>query len=261
MPGQLHVGLKVGVQALAERFPLHARPVLDMAAGVLGGVPAQGLDWSQAGRLGLQAQKEYAALVQRLLQAMSADVLRAAPQHLARLLGLLQACAEDFAAAPGLVGQWLRRDRPRALALHRGEIEQLRAALAACVDALDAPTQQVAQVRRRLPGLFDQLMAASVACEWLAQGRGPALDEDVRGVLAERALALARSAALVRQQQAQSAASAQGLAALRERIQEAVLIALPAWLAQLAAQPAELNDTQRFVARDALGQIIDRLEH
>lgn len=259
MPGQVRVGLKVGVEALAGRFPLQERRVLELTAGVLGGVVLQGLDWSQAQKLGLEAQKEYGAWVQRLLDATSADVLRAAPQHLSRLLGLLQACAEDFSAASGLMGQWLRKDRPRLLALHRKEIEQLRATLAASVDALDAPMGQVMQVRGKLPELFDHLMAASLACEWLAHGEP--LDDEVRAVLADRALALARTAALVRQQQAQSMASAESLSALRDRIQDAVLIALPAWLAQLAHQPAELNDTQRFVARDALQQIIDRLKN
>ena len=259
MPGQLRVGLKVGVEALADKFPLQERRVLERAAGVLGGVAPQGLDWSQAQKLGLAAQKEYGAGVQRLLDALSADVLRAAPQHLARLLGLLQACAEDFSAAPGLMSQWLHRDKPRALELHRKEIEQLRAALANAVDALDAPMGQVMQVRGQLPDLFDHLMAASLACEWLAHGAP--LDDEVRAVLAERALALAKTAALVRQQQAQSLASAESLSALRERIQDAVLIALPAWLAQRAQQPADLNDTQRFVARDALRQIIDRLKN
>lgn len=82
----------------------------------------------------------------------------------------------------------------------------------------------------------------------------------MRNALTERALALTKTLALVRQQQEQSTATAMGLDALRDRIHDGVLNALPSWLAHLATLPPELNDTQRYVVRDELAQIIYRLK-
>ena len=260
MPGQIRVGLKVRADELARRFPEQPPAIIDASVRVLGGVTPSGFGRLQAQDLGIDVQRQYGVLVQRLLDVSSADVLRSAPQHLSRLLSLLEACAKDFEPAPSVVSRWLgKNDKPKALDEHRHEIEQLKTRLAACIADLGLPIAQVSDLRAQLGALIESLIAAGLACEWLAEM--PGVGTEVQSVLAERMLSLTKTAAIARQQQAQFLATANHIDALRDRIQEGVLIALPSWLANLASRPPTFNDTQRFLVRDDLRQIIDRLRH
>lgn len=257
MRGQIRVGLKVSHASVQEKFPVQPKKIVEQVAVVLRTIVLEELDWTQAQTIGIELQRDYGALVQKLLDAGSADVARTAPQNLARLLTVLQACAEDYTPT-SKIGGWLRKDKPRAVEVHRQEIEQLRARLNLSMSDLDVPVRQIMDVRGKLSHLADSLLATSFACEWLCDSQ--VLSDEVRSVLIERTVSLTKTAALVQQQQLQSLAAASQLDALRERIQDAVLIALPSWLATLASQPESLNETQRFVVRDDLRQIIDRLK-
>lgn len=257
MRGHIRVGLRVSEANVQAKFVLQPEKIVAQVVRVLGTIVLDDLDWTQAQTVGVDLQREYGTLVQKLLDASSADVTRTAPQHLSRLLTVLQACAEDFNPT-SLVGGWLRKDKPRAVDLYRKEIEQLRGKLNVSMADLDMPVRQIMDVRGKLNHLSDTLMAASLACEWLADTQ--VLSDEVRSVLVDRTVSLTKTAGLVQQQQAQSLATASQLDALRDRIQDAVLIALPTWLATLAGQTDTLNETQRFVVRDDLRQIIQRLK-
>jgi hypothetical protein len=257
MPGEVRLGVRIDAGTLARRFPQQAPHHLVAAARVIGSTPLADFGWTEAQHLGLAAQSRYGEAVQALLDVVSMDVVRKAPLQLSRLLRVLELCAEDFDPPASTVAQWLRKDRPRQTELHRREIDQLRDTLRQQAGELQAPIQAVMQVRGRLGALFDELMALGIACEWLADR--PEIDEMVRGVLLERAQSVVKTAGLVKGQQAQSLATAAQLDGLRDRIQDAVLIALPSWLAQLAKLPADINETQRFVVRDDLRQIIHQL--
>lgn len=259
MPGQVRAGLKVDAAALSRMFSQHDAQHLEAAARVIGSIPVQDLTWSDAQNLGVAAQQLYGEHVQRLLDVASSDVVRQAPLHLSRLLQILQWCVQDFEPPAGLVGQWLRKDKPRQIERHTAEIAQLRDTLKLQATALEGPMRDVIDVRQRLQALFDELMAWSMACEWLS-ARGE-VEEAVQAVLIDRAQALLKNAGLVQQQHAQCLATAQHIDSLRDRIQDAVLIALPSWLAQIAGLPRSITDTQRFLVRDELLQVIHRLNH
>lgn len=249
--------MKVSPDEVAKRFPDQPGKTLAAIASILSGIAIGSMDWMQAQELGLSLQREYGALVQRLLDVASSDVARTAPQHLARLLQVLQECAEDFNPT-STMGGWLRKDKPRAVDVNRIEIQQLRAKLIVCMGEFDAPVRQLMDIRAKLASLNDSLMALSLACDWLRTRSD--LPDEVRSVLADRTLSLVKTAVMVQQQQVQSLATAGQYDALRDRIQDAVLIALPTWLATLASQPMSLTETQRFVVRDDLRQIIHRLK-
>lgn len=259
MPGEACFGIDVPLEDLARFFPQHDNGVLVRSAAVVGSVVAASLGWSQAQGLGLAEQKRHGLLVQRLLDAASADVLRSAPQHVARLLAILSMCAQDLDPASRLAGLWRRRTKTGALQLHRQEIEQLKAKLLAAMATLEGPINEAMAIRGELTALAQDLLAASLACEWLSER--DEFNVEVRSALLERSLSLRKTVALAHQQALQSTESATRYDALRDRIQDAVLVALPAWLATIAAQPDEPNETQRFVARDELTSIIDRLKH
>ncbi len=258
MPGEVRIGPRTDTETLARRFPQQSPHHLMLAVGLIGSTPLVGLGWAEAQHLGLATQHRYGETIQALLDLVSMDVVRKAPLQLARLLRVLELCAEDFDPLVGTVAQWLRKDRPRQIDLHRNELDQLREALRQHAVELQAPIQAVMALRGRLGTLFDELMAWGIACEWLADRSD--VDELVRGVLLARAQAVVKTAGLVAVQQAQSLATADQLDSLRDRIQDAVLIALPSWLAQLAKLPESLNETQRFVVRDDLRQIIHQLK-
>lgn len=258
MPGEVRVGPRTDAEALARRFPQQSPQHLALAARLIGSTPLAGFGWAEAQHLGLAAQNRYGEAVQALLDVVSMDVVRKAPLQLSRLLRVLELCAEDFDPPASTVAQWLRKDRPRQTGLHRNELDQLREALRRHAVELQAPIQAVMALRGRLGALFDELMAWGIACEWLADRSD--VEELVRGVLLERAQSVVKTAGLVKAQQAQSLATAGQLDGLRDRIQDAVLIALPSWLAQLAKLPETLNETQRFVVRDDLRQIIHQLK-
>lgn len=259
IPGRIRRAVGVEPDALAQRFPTADAPTLAAAVAALGTVVVESFDWIQAQRFGMELQKQYAALVQRQLEIASADVLRAAPQHLSRLLGRLEACAAELEPATDLVPQWLRRKRPGALEEHRGEIDRLATRLSASLSDLEWPIAQTIDVRDRLGALAVALVGAGLASEWLAEAPGLACGDEVREALAERALSLAKTAALARQQQLHALATANDLDALRDRVHEGVLIALPSWLAQLAGRTAAFSETDRFIARDGLDKLIERL--
>ncbi len=262
MRGEVRLGMKAGIKELQQAFPLQGRDTLDAAAAVIGMVVAPSLGWSQAQNVGLATQKRYGALVQRLLDIASADVLRSAPQHLSRLLAILEMCSEELGPATGIGGLWWRKGKPKALEVHRNELDQLKATLFAAMTALEAPMNDVMAIRDELAALANELMATGLACEWLSQRKEFA--PEVACVLVDRALSLTKTAGLARQEELRSKATAIHLDALRDRIQDGVLIGLPTWLAgqaTLAVQPGEPNETQRFVARDELQLIIDRLKN
>ena len=258
MRGQIRKGLKISERDVMARFPVQPEHVAAQVVKVLGGILMDDLDWSQAQTLGVDLQREYGLLVQKLLDASSSDVTRTGPQHLSRLLAILQNCADDLNPT-SLLGSWLRKDKTPAVDLYRQEIEHLRGKLNVSMGELDVPVRQIMEVRGKLKHLSEMLTAVSLACEWLADS--PSVSEEVRSVLADRMVSLTKTVGLVLQQQAQSLAMAHQLDALRDRIQDAVLIALPTWLATLASQVDELNETQRFVVRDDLRQIIHRLKN
>ena len=258
MRGQIRRGLKISERDVMARFPLQPEQVAAQVVKVLSCILIDDLDWTQAQTLGVDLQREYGQLVQKLLDASSSDVMRTGPQHLSRLLTILQTCADDFNPT-SLLGGWLRKDKTPAVDLYRQEIEHLRSKLNVSMSDLDVPVRQIMGVRGKLKHLSEVLTAVSLACEWLADH--PSVSEEVRSVLADRMISLTKTVGLVHQQQAQSLATANQLDALRDRIQDAVLITLPTWLATLASQVDELNETQRFVVRDDLRQIIHRLKN
>lgn len=257
MPGKVLLGVRVTSAALAQRFPEQSDTTRTAASAVLATIVPATLGWADAQRIGIGLQQRYGEQVQRLLDAMAADAVRTAPQHLSRLISLLETCAEQLTPPTG-IGQWLRKDKVRPADLHSREIEQLKQRLSRIVAELEPTMAQVMKIRDDMATLAAELLATSLACEWLSDDTS--LATEVRSALTERALAVTKTLALVRQQQEQSTATAMGLDALRDRIHDGVLNALPSWLAHLATLPPELNDTQRYVVRDELAQIIYRLK-
>ncbi len=255
LPGVIRTGIKVTVSELAKQFPQESEAMLAKTVQVLAHISADSLTWSQAQNVGLGPQKEYGELVQRLLDATSEDVTRVAPQHLARLQTILENCAQDFDPQST---SFFKKARLPAFPSHRNEIDQLRHKLNTCMSELDGPIQRVSEIRDEFHELEFTLLANGLACTWLADNHN--LETSVSQVLVDRALSLTKTAGLVRQQTMETQATAVNLDALRDRIQEGVLISLPTWLSKISGQPAS-NDTQRFILRDDLRQIILRLQN
>ena len=259
MPGQVRMGLKVEAQTLARAFAQYEEKHRLAASRIIGSIAIAHLGWNEAQKLGFTAQNQYGALVQALLEAATMDVIRKAPVQLSRLLHILELCAQDFSRPASSVGQWLKKkDKPQQFDIYRDEIDQLRLTLQAQMFDVEQPMDRVMAALGKINALFDDLVAHSIAAEWLADHNE--IPEAARSALLDRSRALTKTAALVKAQQSQSLMTVNQLDALRDRIQEAVLIALPSWLAQLASLPASLNESQRFVIRDDLLQIISRLK-
>jgi hypothetical protein len=241
---------------LAQQYPGYASEVLEQAVIELSTVAPDVFNESDCVKFGLKAQKRYSKSVERLLDLLDSDSLRNAPHHLERLQTLLQDVGE--ALADGGIS-WLKRESARQrLERVRGEVDQLRRLLEGCADDLMGARTHLQGLARESGVIEKEATGLMLACEVLANRLG----EDRARVLLDRGISLGKTAALLQEQRMQIAASDRDLGVLVARIHDGVLISLPAWMSTVLAAPNDkLNDTQRYLLRDGLAEVINKLEN
>ena len=246
--------LRVERSELARRHPGVDTAVLERAVAVLGTVTPEVFDEAACAAFGLAAQRRFGEIVDRHLKLLHDESVRSAPRHLARLHALLTEVGEAL-QPPGLLS--LKRESARErLNDARPEIDQLRGLLEAGIAPLTQAQAQLQQLGRDAAELFAELSALTIACDDLAERFGG----ERAHALAERGLSIAKTAGLLQEHQLQTAAAARELAQLVARIHDGVLVALPAWTASvLTAADTRQTDTQRYVLRNALAELLRQL--
>jgi len=253
MPGIVRQALAVPAAELAKLYPQEPSDVLQAASRALAGVVAVETGWRQVQALGLPAQERFAALADRSLALARHAALRGAQQYLGRLMQLLADCQPAFGPAQGF---WGRRPGRAQLPTVLREIDQVRGHLRDLLPQLDALAADHDAAAEELTAVVCQLRGTALACEYLMR---PGTTVPAADRLGERALALTQAAALALGQQQLAASHRTVLDEQRGRIRDTVLTLVPAWQIQLAALPAEPNETERFSARDALETLLARL--
>jgi hypothetical protein len=248
-------GLAVDSAALRLRHPAVTIAAIDHAAALLAAVVPATHPVLAIETLGRAPQEGVTRLVERVLAIADDDVGRSSARHVQRLLELLAELAETLRPAGGLA--WRRKTLRQALAESRPELDSLRGLLEKAETSLVERRRKLDALDDDVRALLDQLNGALVA---VAELRPVFADARRSQALDAREIDLAKSVALLDSHSLQMQRLGADLTQLAQRIRDAVLHALPAWLAVAAALPNESpNDTERFTLMESLHALMQRL--
>ena len=244
-------GLSVEVAALRERHPQSTDDAIEQAMTLLAGVVPETFAAKSVESMGRPAQDGVARLVDRVLRLVDQEPMRATGRHVERLLELLQELAE--AIEPGAL-PWRRRSLRQALAETRPELDGLRDQLQHGESLLSDHRDRLTAMQGELRQTADALQGVLVA---LAELRGHFHDDRRLAALDHREAELLKSTALLQQHAIQLQQLDTAYAQMAQRLRDAVLHSLPAWLSLAATMPADqLNDTQRYSLLDPLQSLM-----
>ena len=244
-------GLSVDAAALRERHPQVTGSALEQAVALLAGVVPDTFAAKSVESLGRAAQDGVARLVDRVLRLVDQEPLRATSRHVERLHEVLQELAEALepAALP-----WRRRNLRQALAEVRPELDGLRDQLQNSETLITDHRDRLSAMQGELQQTADALQGTLIA---LAELRGHFADDRRLAALDHREAELLKSTALLHQHALQLHQLDTAYAQMAQRLRDAVLHALPAWLSLAATMPVDqLNDTQRFSLLDPLRSLM-----
>lgn len=266
VPGTIRRGVEVSAAQLAQRFPGALPETLLQVKHLLRDTVVETLSAAQAARWGDEAQRGYGELVDASLAIIHAPALQASLRHVARLHALLGAVAEQWQAPARSGLRFWKSDAGPAQALQasQGELGQLRQHLSDALPALRTLQAELQAISGQLAPLAVRLDAWGLAAQYLADtmdaAQGAAADPRAQA-LAQRAGALANTVLHIHSGALLRHSSQQSLDALVHRIQDTVLLALPAWMEKvaLATQARALNDTERYALAQQLQGLRDLL--
>jgi hypothetical protein len=254
--------VEVSQPALAQRFPAAMPEALQQAQRLLQATIVDTLSASQAARWGDEAQQRYGVLVDASLQISQATTVQTSLRHLARLHALLQSLADAWQApAKSPLWFWKSNAGPAALLqASQGELAQLRQHLADALPALRSLQAELRGIGSELAPLAVQLEALSLAAHYVADTLDAATDPRAHALM-QRASALAQTVLHIHGGLQLRQGSQHSLDGLVHRIQDTVLLALPAWLEKvaLATQARQLNDTGRYALAQQLQGLLGLL--
>lgn len=248
-------GLEVDSAVLRQKHLAATIAAIDHAAALLATVVPATHPVLAIETLGRGPQEGVTRLVERVLAIADDDVGRASARHVHRLLELLGELAETLKPASGL--SWRRKTLRQTLHEARPEIDSLRSLLEQSEAALVERRRKLDALDDDVRALLDQLNGALVA---VAELRPVFSDARRSQALDAREIDLAKSVALLDSHTLQMRRLGNDLAQLAQRIRDAVLHALPSWLAVAAALPNDSpNDTERFTLMESLHSLMQRL--
>lgn len=262
VPGTIRRGVEVSLPELAQRFPAAMPEALQQAQRLLQATIVDTLSATQAARWGEEAQQRYGALVDASLQITQATTLQTSLRHVARLHALLQGIADEWLApAKSPLLFWKTSAGPAALLqASQGELAQLRQHLAEALPALRSLQAELQGIGSELAPLAVRLEAQSLAAHYLADLLDSGADPRAHALL-QRASALAQTVLHIHGGLQLRQGSQHSLDGLVHRIQDTVLMALPAWTEKvaLATQARQLNDTERYALAQQLQGLLGLL--
>jgi hypothetical protein len=247
--------LRVDSAELRLRHPDASVAAIDHAAALLAAVVPATHPVLALETLGRAPQQGVTRLIERVLALTDDDLGRGGARHVQRLLDMLAELADLLRPAGGL--PWRRKPLRQALAEARPELDSLRGLLEQAEAALVEHRRRLDALDDEARALLDQLHGALVA---VAELRPVFTDARRAQALDGREIDLAKSVALLDSHRLQMQRLGTDLAQLAQRIRDAVLHALPAWLAVAAALPNDSpNDTERFTLLESLHALMQRL--
>ena len=240
-------GLAIDAAELRTRHADASPAAIDHAVALLGGIVPQACSAAAIEQLGRSSQEGVARAVERVLRIVDDEVPRTAGRHVERMLELLVDIAEVL--KPGGIG-WRRRTLRQVLADSRGELDALRAVLERSEASLVDQREKLVAMHGDVSQLLDGLNGVLIT---LAELRPVFADNRRQQAIDHRENDVAKSVALLHSHSLQMQRLEADFTQLAQRIRDAVLHALPAWLSAAASAPNEsLNETERFTLMDQL---------
>lgn len=241
----------VPIETIARRFPettpeMRAR----VRALLLGQRPAAATDngWLTYGVAGQTAVN---ATLKTQIALLDASDRRDATALLARLHAIL---AELLGA---LEGGFFRRSAHAAWQHHAAEIRHIEARLAAHANALLKTLDALGELDGRYGAAHDELEAFALAGTFTLDNMTA---DDNAQWLQSRLIAITASQQLAQQNRLLLVQQNAELRELVTLLQDGVLVKLPAVSAQLTTLPDKPNETERYLAREALGALAQLFE-
>ena len=267
VPGTIRRGVVVSLSDLAQRFPGGKAEALLHTERLLQATIVDTLSTAQAARWGDEAQQRYGTLVDASLQITQSTTLQTSLRHVSRLHALLQDIADEWLApAKSPLLFWKSNAGPAEL-LQSSQVElaQLRQHLADALPVLRTLQAELQGVCSELAPLAVRLEAWSLAAHYLADTLDSGADPRAYALL-QRASALAQTVLHIQGGLQLRQGSQHSLEGLIHRIQDTVLLALPAWMEQvaLATQARQLtgmNDTERYALAQQLQGLLGLLNN
>lgn len=250
LPGVVRPPVSVDWDALRQRFPGLPVNVLALTQSLLAGVSVEGQSAAAWLAFGVPAQETVSRLVKERLALMEASPARSATQHLSRLQTLLGEVLD------ALEGGFLRKPAHKVWAALSVEIRQLEGLLEPAGASLQRTSAQLEDLKARNQESALTLQAHALALDWLSD-RIPA---QAGAVLLSRQTALHTAQALALEQVQTLGLDQQALQELSTLVQDGVLLQLPAVYSQLAGLSAKPSETQRFMAREPLAELISLIQ-
>ncbi len=262
MPGTIRKGLEVVATDLEIRFPGATPETLKKAMRILKCTVVETLNGATCSQWGFHLQSEYTKLVDESLKLTSSAAVRDGMRHAARLYALLTEVAATFqgAGSKSLLS-WKKTATPwEKLAEVRVELDQLRTYLGSILSELRT-------TQTRLEGISDELMdytheldASSIAAQFVADhlGASDARAQHLQG----QSLTLAKMIAHITEGVLLRKSTIDEIDALADKIQESILVTLPAWIEKisLTSQKTSVTDTERYTLRQGLEEILNKLK-
>jgi hypothetical protein len=248
-------GLQVASATLRGRHAEATPAAIERAVGLLADVVPEACTVRVIEQLGRSSQEGVARMVDRVLRIADDAVVRSASRYVQRLLELLGELADVLQPASGL--RWRRKTLQQALSGMRPELDRLRESLEQSEAQLADRREQMAALQPQVQELLDQLDGVAIAVSEL---RPVFQDAQRLRALDDREADVAKAIALLQTHRLQMQRMEADLSQLAQRIRDAVLHALPAWLSAAISMPqGALNDTQRYSLMDPLRALIASL--
>ncbi|MBK3780383.1 hypothetical protein G3A43_08935 [Paraburkholderia aspalathi] len=241
----------VSVELLRNRFPDAPAESLEAARNVLASTAPTahtGVDWLS---FGLDSQGVVNALLKEQIKLFESPARREAEVLLSRLHRMLVDVLE------ALEGGLFRKAARVVWQNHSAEFLQIEPLLTANVKALRGLLEKAVALETRRETARQDLVAHDLAGQYLMEtivrgDEAPLLQSRVAALLASQSLAEENRLLLDTH-----------IAALRQlvlHIQDSIFVRLAAVASQISALPDKPNETERFVAREALGELTQLFE-
>lgn len=253
LPGAQRKTMSVSIDELKSRFYTHDLETVTAARDVLSGVVLETFDAPTAISFGSSAQQKYSESVDRWLKVVKDDQVRNSGRHVQRLKEILQEVADSMMAGHS----WFRRESIQSkFDRVKPEIEQLKQLLSVGEKKLAELHKELVSLKSATSLMVRESTAYMLASDYLAD-RLPA---DIARIVTDRGVSIAKTIGMLQSQALKLETDEQTITSLMASIQDGVLIALPSlWTSVATAVQDEKNDTQRFLIRDQIMDVISKL--
>lgn len=258
-------GLEVTKEDLARSFPGTREEILAEAKKILSTVIMEILTEVNCRQWGIKQQERYGELVEETLRLTSSKEIKDSSRHVSRLYALLQELAITFREPePQGFAFWKKRKNPlEVFDSNRTEIEQLSHILRQQLPAISELQAKLEDSSTEFKKLLQQLDAESIAARYLADllTTGNDSRQAFAQRLLDRSLSLSQTVAQIQQGIILRQTTTAEIGKLVSRIQEGVLVALPAWMEQVSVVQAKsaLTETEMYTFQQGLDTIVAQL--